>query len=118
MRPIRILVDSFADEGLRNAQMGNAREIIKRLDPDAVHVTTFVLGAPDPAIAARKNTKLIQLPSRGQTVPILKEFLFGAHHLLFYLKASPASRWYLKLRERWRDRRQTIGTIESQCNLQ
>jgi glycosyltransferase involved in cell wall biosynthesis len=117
MRPIRILVDSFADEGLSNAQMGNAREIIHRLDPDRFHVAIFVLGTPDPRIAARKNTKLIQLPPKRQTIRILQEFLLGSHDLLFYVKASPASRWYLKLRDRWRDRRVTIGTIESQCNL-
>src|SRR6266542_1924344 len=118
MRPIRILVDSFADEGLLNAQMGNAREIVCRLDPDIFHISTFVLGNPDPRIAGRKNTRLIQLPERRQTVRILSEFLLGAHELLFYLKASPASRWYLSLRKKWRDRRVTIGTIESQCNLE
>src|SRR5690242_15666298 len=117
MRPIRILVDSFADEGLLNAQMGNAREIIRRLDPDIFHVSTFVVGKPDPHITARKNTRLIQLPQRRQTVRILSEFLLGAHQLLFYVKPSPSSRWYLGLRKRWRDRRITVGTIESQCNL-
>lgn len=117
MRPIRILVDSFADEGLLNAQMGNAREIIRRLDPHVFHVTTFVLGKPDPHIAARKNTRLIQLPQRRQTVRILSEFLFGMHQVLFYMKSSPSSRWYLSLRKKWRDRRVTVGTVESQCNL-
>lgn len=117
MRPIRILVDSFADKGLLNAQMGNAREIIRRLDPDIFHVSTFVVGKPDPHIAARKNTRLIQLPQRRQTVRILSEFLLGTHELLFYLKSSPSSRWYLSLRNKWRDRRVTVGTIESQCNL-
>jgi len=43
MEPIRVLVDSFADAGLPNAQMGNAREIICRLDPNVFHVTTFVV---------------------------------------------------------------------------
>ena len=118
MRPIRILVDSFADEGLLNAQMGNAREIIRRLDPDVFHISTFVLGQPDPHIAARKNTRLIQLPHKRQTVRILSEFLLGAHQLLFYMKSSPSSRWYLSLRKKWRDRRVTVGTIESQCNLE
>lgn len=116
MRPIRILVDSLADEGLLNAQMGNAREIIYRLDPDEFHISTFVIDKPDLRIASRKNTRLIQLPKRRQTPRILSEFLFGAHELLFYVKASPASKWYLNLRNR-RDRRITVGTIESQCNL-
>src|SRR5512140_2876402 len=110
MTPIRILIDSFADEGLLNAQMGNAREIIYRLDPDQFHVTTFVVGQPDARIASRKNTRLIQLPRRRQTVRILSEFLLGAHDVLFYVKASPASKWYLSLRKKWQDRRCTIGT--------
>ena len=117
IKPIRILVDSFADAGLLNAQMGNAREIISRLDPDVFHVSTFVLDPPDPRLAARRNTRLIQLPRHRQTVRILSEFLWGAHDLLFYLKVSPASRIYMNLRQKWRDRRVTIGTIESQCNL-
>lgn len=117
MRPIRILVDSFADDGLLNAQMDNAREIIYRLDPDEFHVSTFVVDLPDPRIVSRKNTRLIQLPRRAQTPRILSEFFFGAHELLFYLKASPASKWYLNLRNRWRDRRITVGTIEGQCNF-
>jgi glycosyltransferase involved in cell wall biosynthesis len=117
MNPIRILVDSFADASLPNAQMGNAREIISRLDPDRFHISVFSVSAPDPRIQARANTRLIQLPARRRTVRILREFLTGSHHLLFYMKASPASRWYLGLRDRWRDRRITIGTVESQSDL-
>lgn len=118
MEPIRVLVDSFADAGLPNAQMGNAREIISRLDPNLFHVTTFVVGEPDPRIAARRNTRLIRLPQRRQTVKILSEFLTGSHELLFYMKASPASKWYSSLRRKWRDRRITIGTVESQCRFE
>ncbi|HEV2696719.1 MAG TPA: hypothetical protein VGU90_01930, partial [Terriglobales bacterium] len=117
MKPIRILVDSFADAGLPNAQMGNAREIVSRLDPEHFHVSMFVLGKPDRRIAARTNTRLIQLPERKQTARILSEFLWGAHQLLFYMKASPASRWYTNVRKRRSDRRTTLATIESQSNL-
>ena len=117
MNLIRILVDSFADADLPNAQMGNAREIVSRLDPARFHVTMFVLGEPDARIGARKNTRLIQLPERRQTVRILREFLWGAHEFLFYMKASPASRWYLSLRKKWNDCRTTIGTLESQSDL-
>src|SRR5258705_11416363 len=102
MTPIRILVDSFADAGLPNAQMGNAREIVCRLDPGNFHVSMFSVGEPDPRIARRRNTRLIQLPKRRQTVRILSEFLLGTHELLFYMKASPASRWYSDLRRKWR----------------
>jgi glycosyltransferase involved in cell wall biosynthesis len=117
MKPIRILVDSFADAGLPNAQMANGREIVSRLDPEYFHVSMFVLGPPDPRIRLRKNTRLIQLPKRKQTLRILSEFVWGAHSLLFYLKASPASRWYLTLRRKYQDQRTTIGTVESQSNL-
>ena len=117
MRRIRVLVDSFADAGMPNAQMGNAREIMSRLDSRRFHVSTFVLGEPDPRIAGRENTRLIQLPKKRQTIRILSEFLLGRHDVLFYMKASPASKWYLSLQRKWRDRRVTVGSIESQCDL-
>ncbi len=116
MEPVRILVDSFADAGLPNAQMGNAREIVARLDPGRFHISMFALGRPDARIAGRENTRLIQLPERRQTVRILREFLWGRHELLFYMKSAPASRWYVSLRKSWNDCRPTIGTIESQCD--
>jgi hypothetical protein len=79
MSPTRILVDSLADAGLLNAQMGNAREIVSRLDAERFHVTMFALGAPDPRLLARANTRLVQLPQRRQTVRIISEFLWGKH---------------------------------------
>src|SRR5258708_31177769 len=114
--PIRILVDSFADAGLPNAQMGNAREIVCRLDPRRFHVSMFFSDEPDPRIARRRNTHLIHLAQRRQTMRILSEFLWGTHEILFYLKASPASRMYTNLRRKWRDRRAKIRTIESQSD--
>lgn len=117
MSPTRILVDSLADAGLLNAQMGNAREIVSRLDAERFHVTMFALGAPDPRLLARANTRLVQLPQRRQTVRIISEFLWGKHSLLFYMKASPASHWYQSARKKWKDNRTTIGTIESQSDL-
>jgi len=116
MKPVNILVDSFADEALTNAQMINAREIVSRLDPDRFSVTMFVRGIPAPQILARPNTRLIQLPRRLQTIPLLAQFLFGRQDIVFYLKASPASRWYLKLRSLRRKRCVIVGTIESQTD--
>jgi glycosyltransferase involved in cell wall biosynthesis len=117
MNLVRILVDSFADDGLPNAQMGNAREIIRRLDPARFHVSVFHLERVDARIASRPNTRLIQLPRRRQTVRILREFIHGRHEILFYLKASPASKWYLRLRRKWKDGRIVVGTMESRSNL-
>jgi glycosyltransferase involved in cell wall biosynthesis len=117
LKPIRILVDSFADAGLPNAQMGNAREIVSRLDPNCFHVSMFVRGQADDRIATRPNTRLIRLPARRQTPRILSEFLWGRHQILFYLKSSPAARWYLSARRKWKDERIAIGTVESQSDL-
>jgi glycosyltransferase involved in cell wall biosynthesis len=114
---VRILVDSFADAGLTNAQMTNAREIIRRLDPSRFHVSVFHLDPADVRIAQRPNTSLVRLPRKHQTVRILREFLLGRHEILFYLKSSPASRMYLQLRRKWKDSRIVVGTVESQSDL-
>ena len=115
--PLRILVDSLADEGLTNAQMTNAREIIRRLDPAKFHVSIFYLNRPDPGVQSRPNTRLIGLPKRRQTIRILWEFIFGKHEILFYMKSAPASKFYMRLRRKWKDKRITIGTIESQSDV-
>ncbi|HYA61785.1 MAG TPA: glycosyltransferase family 4 protein [Candidatus Sulfotelmatobacter sp.] len=116
MRVIRILVDSLADEDAFNAQMTSARDIMSRLDPARFHVSTFSLGTPDARLIQRPATLLIQLPQRGQTFRILKEFIWGKHDILFYVKASPASRLYLSLRSKRFDKRIVIGTVESQSD--
>jgi len=113
----RILVDSFADRGLTNAQMANAREIILRLDPEQFHVTLFHVQAPDERIRRRPNTELIPLPRRRQTLRIFREFLLGSHEVLFYLKVAPASRWYMELRRISGDRRIVVGSVESRSDL-
>jgi len=118
MKPVNILVDSLADEGLTNAQMINAREIVSRLNPERFSVTMFVHGVPAARITDRPNTRLIQLPDRLQTISLLAHFLFGRQDILFYLKASPASRWYLKLRALRGSRCVIAGTIESQTDWQ
>lgn len=118
MKPVHILVDSFADAGLTNAQMINAREIVSRLNPDRFFVTMFVRGNPASQVVARPNTRLVHLPRRLQTIPLLAQFLFGAHDIIFYLKASPASRWYLKLRRLSLARTIVVGTVESQTDWQ
>ena len=114
---IRILIDSFADAGLLNAQMGNAREIACRLDCSRFHISMFVCGEPDSRLVHRPNTGFIRLPKRRQTVRVLREFLWGDHDILFYLKSSPASRSYMSLRRAWSDGRTVIGTMESQSDL-
>ena len=117
MTPVRVLVDSFADKDLPNAQMSNAREIISRLDPARFHVSVFVLGEPDASIAQRPNTRLIPLPSHRQTPHIFREFALGNYDVLFYLKSAPATKWYMRLPRSFKHNRISIGTIESQSDL-
>jgi len=118
MRPVRILVDSLADESLTNAQMINAREIVSRLNSSRFSVAMFVQGRPAAQIHSRPNTRLIQIPSRLQTVPLFQQYMLGRHDVLFYLKASPASRWYMKLRSLSPRRHVVVGTMESQTDWQ
>lgn len=97
--------------------MGNAREIACRLDPEQFHVTMFLGGEPDERIASRPNTRLIRLPERRQTVRIFRELVLGDHEIVFYLKSSPASFAYMKLRQKWNGGKVVIGTMESQSDL-
>jgi glycosyltransferase involved in cell wall biosynthesis len=118
MNRIHLLVDSLADADLINSQMGNAREIMSRLDPERFHVSTFVVGQPDPRLLQRPATRLIQLPQRLQTITVFREFTIGRHQIVFYLKGSPASKAYLRLRWKALDRRIVIGLVESQTDFQ
>ncbi len=118
MKPVKILIDSLADEGLTNAQMINAREIVSRLNPDRFFVAMFVHGPPAAQVANRPNTHLLQLPDRRQTIKLLAHYLFGRQDILFYLKASPASLWYLRLRPLRTNHCMIAGTIESQTDWQ
>lgn len=117
MKPVRLLIDSFADANDFNAQMANAREIVSRLDSSHFHVTMFHCGELDGRIAKRPNTRLIWLPPHGQTLRILHQFIWGRHQILFYIKASPATKMYMSMRRKWFDKRIVIGTIESQSDL-
>ncbi len=114
---IRILVDSLADAALTNAQMVNAREIVYRLDRGRFHVTAFFVSDPDPRLLNRSGTRLIKLPPRRQTPIILAEFLRGRHDLIFYLKPSPAAKWFLRSRALAHCTCPVVGTVESQCDF-
>jgi glycosyltransferase involved in cell wall biosynthesis len=98
--------------------MINAREIVARLDADRFCVTMFVRGNPAEEIRRRPNTRLIRLPGRLQTIPLFAQFLFGRQQILFYMKASPASRWYLRLRSLSPNRCTIVATVESQTDWQ
>lgn len=97
--------------------MANAREIACRLDPQKFHVTMFLAGKLDERLARRPNTRFVRLSARRQTIKIFREFIWGDHEIVFYLKSSPASLAYMKLRKTWNDDKVVIGTMESQSDL-
>ena len=116
MKLVKILVDSFADDGLTNAQMINAREIVSRLSPDRFSVTMFVHGPPARQITGRPNTRLIQLPDRLQTIPVLAQVPVrrAGHSVLSEgIARQPV---YVKLRSLCRSHDVIAGTIESQTD--
>jgi hypothetical protein len=95
MTPVRVLVDLFADQDL-HAQMGNSREIIRRLGPARFHVSLFVLGEPDAILRSNKIYGSFLCPPTGNL---------------------PATKWYMRLLRNFKHNRISIGTIESQSDL-
>jgi glycosyltransferase involved in cell wall biosynthesis len=75
------------------------------------------VNAPDHRIMRRPNTSLIPVGKRRQSVVILKTFLSGRHDIVFYLKASPSAKWYMRLRAVRADHKIVVGTVESRSNL-
>src|SRR5581483_3682503 len=46
-----------------------------------------------------------------------KQFIAGSQDIVFYVKSSRATKWYVKLRQRWSDARIAIGIVESRSDL-
>jgi glycosyltransferase involved in cell wall biosynthesis len=79
-----------------NAQSLNVREIALRLDPEKFHSTLWYEREPDPRLRGLSWIRLMQLPSRGKTLRILREMLVG-YDIVAYVDYSPASYVFLHL---------------------
>ena len=87
MTPVRILVDSLADQGLTNCPDDQCARDHPAAGSGALSCERFLWRRPDRAVEQRPNTRLISLPQRRRTVRILREFLLGRHDILFYVKS-------------------------------
>ena len=94
MKPVRVLFLPQVDEENTNAQSLNTREVALRLDRQRFHCTFFYSRQPDKRLLDVANFRLVKLPARRTTWPILGEML-GAHDIVAYLDYSPASYLFL-----------------------
>lgn len=84
--PIRVLFNTWANQGNLNSQSLTAREIAWRLDPVRFR-TTLLIGwsqAPDRRLAGCPHVRLARLPPRLGSVVIAARMLWGDHDVLFY----------------------------------
>jgi len=94
MAIVRTLFLPDVDSGNTNAQSLNVREIALRLDPERFQITLWYETQPDARLRDRANIRLLQLPSRGKTMRIVREMLSG-YDLIAYADYSPASYIFL-----------------------
>ena len=96
MSKLRVLFMPDVDRDNTNAQSLNVREIVLRLDPERFHCTLWYEREPEPRLQNLSSVRLLQLPSRGKTLRILREMLAG-YDIVAYMDYSPASYLFLRV---------------------
>jgi glycosyltransferase involved in cell wall biosynthesis len=96
MGKLRVLFMPDVDRDNTNAQSLNVREIVLRLDPEKFQSTLWYEREPEPRLRNLANVRLLQLPSRGKTLRILREMLAG-YDMVAYMDYSPASYLFLRV---------------------
>jgi glycosyltransferase involved in cell wall biosynthesis len=96
MNKVRVLFLPVVDAGNTNAQSLNVREVALRLDPERLQSTLWYEREPDARLRNRSGIRLLQLPSRGRTLRILRELLAG-YDIIAYIDYSPACYLFLHL---------------------
>jgi glycosyltransferase involved in cell wall biosynthesis len=96
MKKVRVLFLPGVDSDNTNAQSLNVREIALRLDPERFHSTLWYEREPDPRLLNLPAIRLQLLPTRAQTLRILREML-ADYDLVAYMDYSPASYLFLHL---------------------
>jgi glycosyltransferase involved in cell wall biosynthesis len=99
-RPIKVFTPSFADEANTNAQNLTVKEVVARLDPERFQVTMFCEQAPDPRIAARRNTIVWRWRKRSNTLRTLLRMLADVPDVYFFPKEGPLDEKFFALRRR------------------
>ena len=110
MNRIRVLFLPGVDSDNTNAQSLNVREIALRLDPERFDSTFWYEREPDPRLRLL-GVRLLQLPSRGKTLRILREMLAG-YDLVAYMDYSPASYMFVRIPRQVR-RAKTVMHLEA-----
>jgi len=101
-RLIQIFTPSHADADNTNAQNLTVKEIVARLPADLFHVTMLTSTAPDPRIAARKNTRLLHYGRRGNTARMLARVLTQVPDVYFFPRYGPMDQAFVFLRRQLR----------------
>jgi glycosyltransferase involved in cell wall biosynthesis len=112
MNRVRVLFLPGVDADNTNAQSLNVREIALRLDPESLQSTLWYEQEPDPRLRNRDGIRLLQLPARGKTLRIVREFLAG-YDIIAYMDYSPASYLFLRLPRAVRQRTKAVFHAEA-----
>ena len=99
---ITVFTPSFADESNTNAQNLTVKEVVARMDPSRFRVVMLGAGAPDPRIAARSNTSILQWEKRGNTARILWHLLRHIPDVYFFPREGPLDAAFLWARAKLR----------------
>lgn len=112
MNKVRVLFLPVVDAGNTNAQSLNVREVALRLDPGRFQSTLWYEREPDARLRNRSGIRLLQLPSRGRTLRILRELLAG-YDIIAYIDYSPACYLFLHLPRMLRRRTKAVFHAEA-----
>lgn len=101
---ITVFTPSFADEGNTNAQNLTVKEVVARMDPSRFHVVMLGADAPDPRIASRPNTRILQWKKRGNTARILWHIWRNIPDVYFFPREGPldAAFFWARANLRWK----------------
>ncbi len=100
--PITLFTPSFADEGNTNAQNLTVKEIVARLPSEQFRVVMLCSKSPDPRIAARENTLLLNYRKHGNVARLLARLITSVPDVYFFPREGPLDGAFLFLRRRFR----------------
>ena len=112
-RRIRVFAPTFAEDRYCNAQQVNAREILRRLDPERFRCTLLSDGSGPVSAMSGPHMRARRRPARRRSPRILHELLFGGHDVVLYLSLGLPEAVFLETR-RWTGlpRTSVLGSVE------
>jgi glycosyltransferase involved in cell wall biosynthesis len=113
---ITIFTPSFADESNTNGQNLTVKQIVARLPPELFHVDMICAGDPDPRIAARENTRLLNWSKHGNTPRLISALLLSRPDIYFFPRYGPLDRTFFDLRKYLRLRTALVSYVVMTMN--